>query len=174
VTPPEVISQYDFDIQLFSGKRFTCRVESQEARSEWIQALEVARSSGIPGCPLYDPTAPPYIQDLLATLWPLRFSVSRWRAETEARAAARAAAAATRVTSSGSETWRPQQNRRTNGDGDGGTGRERARSADDLTPDVNRDCASENADARGDGNEDDGSDDDEAPASQGLGPLAVV
>ena len=34
-----------------------------------------------------------------------------------------------------------------------------------MTPDVNRDCASENADARGDGNEDDGSDDDEAPAS---------
>ena len=55
VTPLEALSQHDFDIQLFSGERFTCRVESQEARSEWIQALEVARSSSIPDCPLYDP-----------------------------------------------------------------------------------------------------------------------
>ena len=69
------------------------------------------------------------------------------------------------MTSSGSETGRPHQNRRTNGDGACGTGRERARAAGDLTPDVNGDSASENADARGDGNGDDGSDDDEAPAS---------
>ena len=58
MTPPEATSQYDFDIQLGFGKRFTCRVGSREARSEWIQAIEVARSSGIPDCPLYDPTDP--------------------------------------------------------------------------------------------------------------------
>ena len=165
VMPPEAVSQHDFDIQLFSGKRFTCRVESQEARSEWIQALEVARSSGIPDCPLYDPTDPPDIQDLLATLWPLHFSVRRWRAETEARVAARAAAAAMAVTSSDSGTWRPHKSRRTNGDDDGGTDGERTRAAGDLTPDVNGGSASENGEARGDGNGDDGSDDDEAPAS---------
>ena len=86
----------------------------------------------------------------MATLWPLHFSVRRWRAETEARAAARAAAAATAVT---------------NGDGDRGTDWERARAAGELTPDVNGGSASENIEARGDGNGDDGSDDDEAPAS---------
>ena len=69
------------------------------------------------------------------------------------------------VTSSDSETWRPHKSRRTNGDGDCGTDRERTRAAGDLTPGVNGGSASENAEARGDGNGDDGSDDDEAPAS---------
>ena len=107
MTPPEATSQYDFDIQLGSGKRFTCRVGSREARSKWIQAIEVARSSGIPDCPLYDPTDPPDVQDLLAELWPLHLSLKRWRAELH----------------------KIHKSRRTNGDGDCRTDRECTRAA---------------------------------------------
>ena len=136
VTPPEATSQYDFDIQLGSGERFTCRVESQGARSDWIQAIEVARSSatgegraddGIPDCPLHGPTDPPSLRATLARWWSLRYTVDS--------------------------------------DGDCGTGRECTRAAGGMSPDVNGDSGSEVVDVRADGNGDDGSDDDEVYAS---------
>ena len=92
MTPPTAVSQYDFDIQLGSGKRFTCRVESREARSKWIQAIEAARSAGIPDCPLCKPTDPPDVQELTADLWPLHFSFEQWRAKLAAKATAAAEA----------------------------------------------------------------------------------
>ena len=161
MTPPKAVSQYDFDIQLGSGKRFTCRVGSREARSKWIQAIEVARSAGIPDCPLCKPTDPPDVQELLADLWPLHFSFEQWRATLAAKATA---AVRTGSSSDGKALW-PHKNRKTNGDGGGRTARECTRAAGDWTLDVNRGSVSEPSDARGDDSGNGGSVDNEARAS---------
>ena len=153
MTPPKAVSQYDFDIQLGSGKRFTCRVGSREARSKWIQAIEVARSAGIPDCPLCKPTDPPDVQELTADLWPLHFPFEQWRATLVAKATA----AVRTGSSSDGKALRPHKNRKTNGDGGGRTARECTRAGGDWTLDVNRGSVSEYSDARGDDSGDDGS-----------------